>query len=136
MSQLVLWPYLYRFNLEFLPKETTRPWTESRVRKIDILENEIKLKKRLAEVQEQNSNNNNNNGGDNKIKKPLGAISEDAKDKDEKNVRKTTEVGIQTIENDLNSLSVHNLMAPPPPPPSFNESSNTFEFAPPPPPAT
>ncbi len=137
MSQLVLWPYLYRFNLSFLPKETTRPWTESRVRKIDILENEIKkLKKRLAEVQEQNNNNNNNNGGDNKIKKPLGAISEDAKDKDEKNVRKTTEVGIQTIENDLNSLSVHNLMAPPPPPPSFNESSNTFEFAPPPPPAT
>ena len=113
----------------FLPKETTRPWTESRVRKIDILENEIrKLRQKLVEAQStaegKYSLSNIKEKGEDGDKQ----ISETNRNENDQNVAiSTADIGLQTSENDLNSMSVHSLSPPPPPPPSAHE------FTPPPP---
>ena len=48
MYNLNLWPYLFRFQRAFLERESTVPWSEARVQKINTLSQELKtLKERL-----------------------------------------------------------------------------------------
>ena len=57
-------------------------------------------------------------------------ISETNRNENDQNVAiSTADIGLQTSENDLNSMSVYSLSPPPLPPPSAHE------FTPPPPPA-